>query len=56
MFDSLVELDVILRNKSDGFARFARTSCATDAMDVCLGVRGNVVINDDVNVRNVETA
>ncbi len=55
MFDSLIKFDVVLSDKCDGFAGFASTSCSTDTMDVRLGIRRYVVVNDDVNVRNVET-
>ena len=55
MLNSLIEFDVVLRNKSDGFSGFARTSRSSDTMDVRLGIRRDVVVNDDIDVRYVDT-
>ena len=55
MLNSLIEFDVVLRNKSDGFSGFARTSRSSDTMDVRLGIRRDVVVNDDIDVRYVKT-
>ncbi len=55
MFDALVEFDVVLWNESDGFAGFASTSSSSDAMDVRLGIRWNVVVDDNIDVRYVQT-
>ncbi len=55
MFDSLIEFDVVLWNESDGFAGFAGASSSSDAMDVRLGIRWYVVVDDNINVRYVQT-
>ena len=55
MLNSLIEFDVVLRNESDGLAGFACTSRSSDAMDIRLGIRRDVVVDDDVDVRYVQT-
>lgn len=51
---ALKELHVVLGDKGDRLARPARASCSTDAVDVVLRVAGDVKVDDQVNVRNVE--
>jgi len=55
MFDPLIEFDVVLCNESDGFAGFSCAGRSSDAMNVRLGIRRYVVIDDDINVRYVQT-
>mmetsp|Transcript_18611 Transcript_18611/g.57219 ORF Transcript_18611/g.57219 Transcript_18611/m.57219 type:complete len:249 (-) Transcript_18611:1117-1863(-) len=56
VFEALVELDVVLGHEGDGAALLAGASGAADAMDVFFAVRGDVVIQDEVDRGNVEAA
>ncbi len=49
LLDAQDELDVVLRDERDGLAGTARARCAADAMDVVFGVRGDVVVDDDID-------
>jgi hypothetical protein len=56
MLNSLVQFDVVLRDEGDGFAGLAGSGCSTDAVNVGFRVCRYVVIDDDVDVGNVQTA
>jgi hypothetical protein len=56
VLDSLVQLDVVLGNERDGLAGAARAGSSPNAVDVVFAVRRDVVVDDDVNVRNVQTS
>ena len=53
--DFLENFDIVLGNERDCFTGLACSSCATDSMDVVLGVSWNIEVDHDINVRDVET-
>lgn len=55
-FDPLEQLDIVLRDKGDRLAGSSSTRRSTNAMNVVFGMRWNVVIDDNVDEWNVETA
>ena len=56
MLNPLIKFNIILRDKCDGFARLACSCSSADSMNVCLGVGGDVIVDDDVDMRDVKTA
>ena len=54
--DPLEQLDVVLRDERDGFPRSTGTGRSTDPMDVLFRVRGDVVVDDQVDERDIETS
>lgn len=56
VLDTLVQLHVVLRDDRHGLAVAASAGGSPDAVNVGLGVRRNVVVDDHVHVRDVQTA
>mmetsp|Transcript_106745 Transcript_106745/g.307038 ORF Transcript_106745/g.307038 Transcript_106745/m.307038 type:complete len:222 (-) Transcript_106745:170-835(-) len=56
VLDALEELDVVLGHECDRAPRSAGARRAANAMDVVLGVLGNVVVDDEVHGRHVQPA
>lgn len=49
-------MNFLLRNKSDRSARLVTTCRSSDPVDVILGIRGNVIVDDKFDGRDVESS
>lgn len=54
--DTLEQLDIVLRDERDGLSRSTRTGRSSDSMNVFLRMRGDVVIDDQVDQRDIQTS
>lgn len=53
--DALDELDIVLRDQRDGLAGASGTSGTTDTVDVIFRVCRDIVVDNDVDVRYIQT-
>jgi hypothetical protein len=44
-----------LGHESDRFARATRSCCSTYSMDIIFGVLRNIIVDDNVNRRDIES-
>lgn len=54
-FDTLKNLNVVLRDESDGFTGTTCTGSTTDTVDVVFRICRHVVVDDEIDERNVKT-
>ena len=54
-FDALDKLDIVLRDERYGLPGASGTGSTADAVDVVLRVCRYIVVDNDINVRNIQT-
>lgn len=56
LFNALVDLHIVLGHKCNRLAGASSTGCATNTMNVVLGVVGQVVIQNNINRGDIQTS
>lgn len=52
---ALVEFDIVLRNHANGHTGFTSSGSTADSVNICLGILGQIVVEDDVDLGDIQT-